>query len=217
MSFSTEIQYYGEKFQETKEEKYFNSLYKLSYDYYLNIGYKSYHQNYHNLQDIMNSFYLNIFYFIDKYDKEKGKFHSWIGVIFTNEVFGNIYKRRKLYYVDGFYEKDSRDDDNKYDFKKEENYNKLNSIINKLQEPHKTLIIERYYNEMKGEDMAKKYGVNLQIIKNQLFGARKRMGQLKDDPDFKYKVSNRNSLGVKVNAYKGLELSSEMSTNKLGK
>ena len=209
MTFSDKLQYYGEQFQETKEEKYFNMFYELTFDYYRAIGYKYYHQQYHNLQDILNSFYLNVFQKINNYNPEKGKFHSWVGRIFTNEVYGNFYKRHKLVYFPDFWEEQLfiYNFDEEYDEELFiEQSSKLNNAISKLHEPHQTVIIEKYFKGLMMKEIAEKYGVNIQIVKNQLRSAREKLKYFVEDPWYKYprKIQkNENILYKKIKEYNG--------------
>lgn len=185
-TFSNKIQILGEKFQETKDEKDFNSLYKLTYNYYRLTCLKYYTQDINHVNDILNTFHFNIFKSIDQYDKNRGKFHSWIGMIFQNEAINNFkhYKHeRKVFYVENIYDKlfNNQEYEEEFEFIKKEDvidylYDLSLKEINNLDEPYRTVMYERQIRKKMIHVIALELGWNLNTTKTRLTKARLDLG-----------------------------------------
>jgi len=218
MKYHDRMQILGEKFKETKDHKDFNKLYDFSYSYYRGVAYRYYLQDNHSVKDILNSFYANIFQFIDQYDQNKGSFTAWIGAIFTNEVrdYFNKRKIKKLFYFEKFFDDVMPIYEQEYNLihkeNKEELFIEMENSIKKILKPFQTILKDKYYNYLTEKEISKKYNIPVQTVKNGLFKARNNLREIMKDNNFKYKrgLTNNNVLKLALERYnKLMDLSKE--------
>ena len=119
---------------------------------------------------------------IEKYDREKSQFSTWLFTIAKNLTLQDIKNQKKSVSLDVEFDKEGT---TMKDFieEKEENDTLLNDVfdkkafimknrINKLKEPYKTVIEMREINRMAYKDIADKLGKNLSTIKSQIRNGR---------------------------------------------
>jgi len=120
---------------------------------------------------------------IDKYEKDKSQFSTWLFTIAKNLTLQEIKNEKKSVSLDiefddeGTTMKDFIDqEDNTYDVNAHEVSDKKADIIKKymyvLKEPYKTVIEMREIKRMPYQDIADKLGRNLSTIKSQIRNGR---------------------------------------------
>jgi len=132
-----------------------------------------------NTEHVLQETLWKLFKGIDKYVPAKGKFTTWSFNIAKNESLLHQYNERKVYKVDidsVFYKIDKEDTS----IKDQENQKEIHKIytmtVNEIltlpdldkkgqKNIEKMILIESFVNRMKGEDISKKYDLNLNTVK----------------------------------------------------
>ena len=122
---------------------------------------------------------------IQKYDKTKSQFSTWLFTIAKNITLQNIKKSRKCVSIDNEVDNDgttmkdfieydySNNDQSNFENILEKKANVMKIEINKLKDPYKTVIEMREIEKMAYKEISEKLGRNLSTIKSQIRGARK--------------------------------------------
>lgn len=212
MKLADEIQYYAEKFKETREDIYFTKLYNLGYDYYRDTFGAFYKLNYHTTKDILNSTYENVLNYIHTYDPKKGRFSTWFNRIFAHQLFYLNHKYNRLIYFEDVFNPDLSEEE--FDFIKKENelHSKLNIALHKVPDLYQTILKEKYYDNMKSKQIASKYNVSEQSIKNALVKGRLILKNILQDPNYEIPtlIHRTNKLKLAIERYnKMMELTKQ--------
>lgn len=133
-------------------------------------------------EDLATESFLIAFNKIEKYDKDKAQFSTWLFTIARNLTLQDIKTDNRTISMDvtvdedGTTMKDFIQDDETYDVMIDEMWQKKATImkkhINDLKEPFKTVIVMRELNGMAYKDIAHKLGKNLSTIKSQIRNGR---------------------------------------------
>lgn len=122
---------------------------------------------------------------IQKYDKTKSQFSTWLFTIAKNITLQNIKKSKKCVSIDNEVDNDgttmkdfieydySNNDQSNFENILEKKANVMKIEINKLKDPYKTVIEMREIEKMAYKEISEKLGRNLSTIKSQIRGARK--------------------------------------------
>ena len=122
---------------------------------------------------------------IQKYDKTKSQFSTWLFTIAKNITLQNIKKSRRNVSIDNEVDGDgtTMKDFIEYDYSNNDQSNFENILerkatvmkteIKKLKDPYKTVIEMREIEKMAYKEISEKLGRNLSTIKSQIRGARK--------------------------------------------
>jgi RNA polymerase sigma factor (sigma-70 family) len=132
-------------------------------------------------EDISTESFLLAFEKIEKYDKEKSQFSTWLFTIAKNLTLQDIKNQKKTTSMDLEYDEEGT---TMKDFiQEEEDYSYLNEIhdkkadimksyISKLKTPYKKVIEMRELKKMSYKDIADELGKNLSTIKSQIRNGR---------------------------------------------
>ena len=133
-------------------------------------------------EDLATESFLIAFNKIEKYEKDKAQFSTWLFTIARNLTLQDIKNDNKTISMDvtvdedGTTMKDFIQDDISDDILLDEMWQKKASIMKKhidqLKEPFKTVIVMRELNGMAYKDIASKLGKNLSTIKSQIRNGR---------------------------------------------
>jgi RNA polymerase sigma-70 factor (ECF subfamily) len=132
-------------------------------------------------QDISTDSFLIAFEKIDKYDKDKSQFSTWLFTIAKNLMLQDIKNSKKTISLD--IEIDEEGTTMKDFIKEEDSYEHLYTLkfkkaeimkkhISNLKEPYRKVIEMREINKMQYKDIADKLGKNLSTIKSQIRNGR---------------------------------------------
>jgi len=132
-------------------------------------------------EDISTDSFLVAFEKIEKYEKEKSQFSTWLFTIAKNLALQNIKNDKKTMSLDIEFDEDGT---TMKDFiHEDENDNHLHEVyakkaeimkgyINKLKNPYKNVIEMREIKKMSYKDIADELGKNLSTIKSQIRNGR---------------------------------------------
>ena len=184
-------------FIENRTEKSFTPLYnKLYKSLTVYIGKQT--KNAEMTDDIVANSLLKVWKNIDQYDETKGAITSWVYRIAQNEMYAQFNKGRNTVSMSLLEEKGGEvDGDGGFNLTSNymneveevkteqdhwEEYNETMStlgrsmeVINSLDPMFKDFIYDRLVNKMKYQDIAEKYDVDLQTVKNRIFHSKKKI------------------------------------------
>lgn len=132
-------------------------------------------------EDISTQAFMTAFEKVDKYDREKAQFSTWLFTIAYNMMLQDIKGTKKTISIDvemdeeGTTLKDFITDDSPEYGIQELNERKaeiMKAEISKLKEPYKKVIEMREINRMAYKDIASELGKNLSTIKSQIRNGR---------------------------------------------
>lgn len=132
-------------------------------------------------EDITTDSFLTAFEKIDKYEKEKSQFSTWLFTIAKNLVLQEIKKSKKTMSLDipldedGTTMKDFIKDEESDEHLHDVMYSKsviMKKYISELKEPYREVIEMREYKKMAYKDMAEQLGINLSTLKSRLRNSR---------------------------------------------
>jgi len=132
-------------------------------------------------EDVTTESFMTAFEKIDKYEKEKSQFSTWLFTIARNIMLQEIKNQKKTVSID--VEVDEEGTTLKDFIKEEESNDHINSLttkkaeimkghISKLKDPYKKVIEMREINKMAYKDIAEDLNKNLSTIKSQIRNGR---------------------------------------------
>ncbi|MBE6072077.1 MAG: sigma-70 family RNA polymerase sigma factor [Clostridium butyricum] len=147
-------------FKEKKIESYIienrNAFYKVAY---------SYTQNEEDALDIVQESIYKALNSIDSL-KEDNKIKSWFYKILIRTSIDFIRKNKKYIYIEAMMEESECDEYKDID---------LDNALNKIPTKYKTIIILRYFEDFKIEEIAEMLGENVNTVKSRLYAALKKL------------------------------------------
>ena len=132
-------------------------------------------------EDISTDSFMTAFEKIDKYEKDKAQFSTWLFTIAKNLALQNIKNSKKTISLDVEYDQEGttmkdfiqeEDSDNHLHTVKEMKADIMKDCISKLKEPYKSVIEMREIKKMSYKDISDKLGKNLSTIKSQIRNGR---------------------------------------------
>lgn len=132
-------------------------------------------------EDISTDSFMTAFEKIDKYDKEKAQFSTWLFTIAKNLALQSIKNSKKSISLDVEYDEEGttmkdfiqeEDSDEHIHSVKEMKANIMKEAIKKLKEPYRSVIEMREIQKMPYKDIADIKGINLNSIKSQIRNSR---------------------------------------------
>lgn len=138
-------------------------------------------QDYDKALDISTDSFMIAFEKIDKYDKEKAQFSTWLFTIAKNLTLQDIKNTKKTVSIDVEIDEEGstlkdfitevESNEEYYDLI-EKKANSMKSKIDLLKEPYKSVIEMREIQKMSYKDIADKVGINLSTLKSRIRNAR---------------------------------------------
>ena len=132
-------------------------------------------------EDISTDSFMTAFEKIDKYEKDKAQFSTWLFTIAKNLALQNIKNSKKTISLDVEYDQEGttmkdfiqeEDSDNHLHTVKEMKADIMKDCISRLKEPYKSVIEMREIKKMSYKDISDKLGKNLSTIKSQIRNGR---------------------------------------------
>ena len=132
-------------------------------------------------EDISTDSFMTAFEKIDKYEKDKAQFSTWLFTIAKNLALQNIKNSKKTISLDVEYDQEGttmkdfiqeEDSDNHLHTVKEMKADIMKDCISKLKEPYKSVIEMREIKKMSYKDISDKLGKNLSTVKSQIRNGR---------------------------------------------
>jgi len=132
-------------------------------------------------EDISTDSFMTAFEKIDKYEKDKAQFSTWLFTIAKNLALQNIKNSKKTISLDIEYDQEGttmkdfiqeEDSDNHLHTVKEMKADIMKDCISRLKEPYKSVIEMREIKRMSYKDISDKLGKNLSTIKSQIRNGR---------------------------------------------
>ena len=132
-------------------------------------------------EDISTDSFMTAFEKIDKYDKEKAQFSTWLFTIAKNLALQSIKNSKKSISLDVEYDDEGttmkdfiqeEDSDEHIHSIKEMKANIMKETIKTLKEPYRSVIEMREIQKMSYKDIADVKGINLSTIKSQIRNSR---------------------------------------------
>jgi RNA polymerase sigma-70 factor (ECF subfamily) len=171
-----------EKLFKEKTGKDFSSIYKKYYKKLVYFTSKMCGNDVQKAEDISTNSFLVAFEKIDKYEKEKSKFSTWLFTIAKNLTLQDIKNNKKTISLDVEFDEEGT---TMKDFIQED-YEDTNSIyeaqckkaeiikkhISKLKNPYKIVIEMREIQKMSYKDISNKLNLNLSTVKSQIRNGR---------------------------------------------
>ena len=132
-------------------------------------------------EDISTDSFMTAFEKIDKYEKDKAQFSTWLFTIAKNLALQNIKNSKKTISLDVEYDQEGttmkdfiqeEDSDNHLHTVKEMKADIMKDCISRLKEPYKSVIEMREIKKMSYKDISDKLGKNLSTVKSQIRNGR---------------------------------------------
>jgi RNA polymerase sigma-70 factor (ECF subfamily) len=132
-------------------------------------------------EDISTDSFMTAFEKIDKYEKDKAQFSTWLFTIAKNLALQNIKNSKKTISLDVEYDQEGttmkdfiqeEDSDNHLHSVKEMKADIMKDCISRLKEPYKSVIEMREIKKMSYKDISDKLGKNLSTVKSQIRNGR---------------------------------------------
>ena len=132
-------------------------------------------------EDISTDSFMTAFEKIDKYEKDKAQFSTWLFTIAKNLALQNIKNSKKTISLDVEYDQEGttmkdfiqeEDSDNHLHSVKEMKAEIMKDCMSRLKEPYKSVIEMREIKKMSYKDISDKLGKNLSTIKSQIRNGR---------------------------------------------
>lgn len=132
-------------------------------------------------EDISTDSFMTAFEKIDKYEKDKAQFSTWLFTIAKNLALQNIKNSKKTISLDIEYDQEGttmkdfiqeEDSDNHLHTVKEMKADIMKDCMSRLKEPYKSVIEMREIKRMSYKDISDKLGKNLSTIKSQIRNGR---------------------------------------------
>jgi RNA polymerase sigma-70 factor (ECF subfamily) len=132
-------------------------------------------------EDISTDSFMTAFEKIDKYEKDKAQFSTWLFTIAKNLALQNIKNSKKTISLDVEYDEEGttmkdfiqeEDSDNQIHAVKEMKAEIMKDCISRLKEPYRSVIEMREIKRMSYKDISDKLGKNLSTIKSQIRNGR---------------------------------------------
>lgn len=184
MSTNNSIYANQEKIFKEKTGFEFISMYNKYYPRLMYYTYKICNDK-QKAQDISTDSFIIALNKIDKYEKDKSQFSTWLFTIAKNLSLQELKNDNKsisvdrpYFGIDGslhFMDEFLKQDDDNIDIIHDISYKKAQIIkkhINNLKEPYRTVIIMREMNKMSYKDISDRLGRNLSTIKSQIRNGR---------------------------------------------
>lgn len=138
-------------------------------------------------EDVTTESFLTAFEKIDKYEKEKSQFSTWLFTIARNIMLQEIKNQKKTTSID--VQIDEEGTTLKDFIQEEENTDHITSLTNRkaeimmnhilqLKEPYRKVIIMREIKKMQYKDISEELGKNLSTIKSQIRNGRAILNKL---------------------------------------
>lgn len=169
-----------EKLFKEKTGKDFSSIYKKYYPKLVYFTSKICNDP-QKAEDISTDSFMTAFEKIDKYEKDKSQFSTWLFTIAKNLALQNIKNDKKTISMDIVFDsddttmkdfiKDEEDDSYIYDIYKKK-YDIMRKYIGNLKSPYKDVIEMREIKKMSYKDISNITGRNLSTIKSQIRNGR---------------------------------------------
>ncbi len=172
-----------EKLFKERTGKDFTSLYKKYYPKLIYFTSKICNDQ-KRAEDISTDSFIIALDKIDKYEKEKAQFSTWLFTIAKNLSLQDIKNSKKSISLDVEYDNEgttmkdflTKEDDSGEEVRLHEIYEKKSDIMKKymktLKEPYRTVIEMREVKKMAYKDIASELGKNLSTIKSQIRNGR---------------------------------------------
>lgn len=195
MNVTNQLNVLGTTFYNTRLESDFNKFVNFSRPLYKSFCYQ-YTKNTTQIDDVLSSFYIKIYYKIDKYN-DQFAFSTWSYTILKNELF-HVFKMQKKsfkYFVS--MDEEIFNEQAPLEDTIDERIFRLIALIELLPEHYRTIIKNKYFDSLTTEEMLLMYDVNDQILKNNMHHAYASLKQLFKDPK-KYKAPIRTIVGNRL-------------------
>lgn len=144
------------------EDKYFNELIERYKDKIFNFVIR-YLSSREDSEDITEDIFIKVYFKIDKFDKNKGSFKTWLFKIAKNTIYNKLKERKmvKISYDDIYSDKEDID-------LNIENNEIIQNAINKLKKDQKTIILLHYMEGLKYREIAKTLNMPENTIKTKI-------------------------------------------------
>lgn len=195
----TTIDALGLKFSELKDENSFNELYICLYPLMKNYGYKYFSNiNYHDRKESLDNTFINIFEKVDQFNINRGTFSNWSLTIFTNECLCQTRKKKNMEIFDNIFGDKSNDADDIYDEEyKEYILRVVLEGLQKLEEPYRSVLKDKYLNEKSNKEIAEYYKVPIKTAKTHIHQGLINLRKIIKAPEIKFKRQSEQLRKVK--------------------
>ena len=142
--------------------------------------------NYSDAEDLTAEVFGKVYHSLSQYSEDYA-FSTWLFSIATNHTIDFLRKNKRLHTSfkdgeDGISDKNSAIQDDQpgpeETMIRQQEYKKLNELIEKLKPFWQELIRLRYYNELSYEEIAEKMNLPMGTVKSQLFRAKDSLAKL---------------------------------------
>lgn len=134
------------------DKKSFTSIYELYFQKIYNfIYFKTYHKE--TAEDITSNTFMKAFDEIQNFDTDKGKLLAWFYTIARNEINNFYRKKHQTLSIDDVWDISS-DENIELDAINSENFNSLQSYINKLPQYERDILIMRVWQDLQFQEIA---------------------------------------------------------------
>ena len=164
-----------ENLLKTGEDRYFEILVDRYKDKIFNFTLRYLSQK-EDSEDIVEDIFVKVYFKIDKFNKAKGSFKTWIYRIAKNTIYNKLKERKikKISYIDLY--TDDKDVEEKY-----ENDEIIQNAINKLKKEYKMVILLYYSKGLKYKEISEVLNIPQNTIKTRLRRAKEILkNELKD-------------------------------------
>lgn len=145
-------------------------------------------------EDLLQETLIKIYKNLDKYDSNKN-FSAWIITIARNTVYDHL-KKKKIITLNLLDEKDSDVKEEKHNpsqlLEEKEKTEIIDRVVNNLPENYRDIIILKYFDELKYQEIADVLNIEVSKVKWKLYEARKllirEMDNLEEEEGYQWNV-----------------------------
>lgn len=124
-----------------------------------------------NAEEIISDVFFRLWQHPEKYDAHRGTLKSYLALM-TRSLTLNKLKQFKF---EGTIEEINEPDEAEISIETKESVQMLFDFIMELEEPSRTILIERFFFESKPAEIQQKMGIPLKVINNRLYKGRKKL------------------------------------------
>lgn len=148
-------------------------------------------KNPQDAQDLVQEAFIKIYHQLDKYD-QVGSFSSWLYRVTINHCMDEFRKKKyKMKHVEVDEERIVNPTHPEVVFLKKEKSRQLERLIATLPEDERLIILLRYVNELRYDEISELVGIPLSTVRNKLHRAKKKMRDtIKNGGGTYYELSN---------------------------
>lgn len=134
-----------------------------------------YYKGYFEVNSLLNEIYYKIFISIDKFDRSKGTFPSWVRTLVRNHVIDQVRKDCRLSEKAAEFESDFKNLDCVVEEDEDIIINRISEGLDKLSKEDSEILYMQYFENLPTDEIACKIGINPGTLRARVHRAKKKL------------------------------------------